>query len=241
MTDFDRRFLQYLLNYVTPQRQQRFAEVLSRRTRRITVVLEDIYGSHNIAAVVRSCDAFGVQDVHIIEDHHDFRLEPVVSLGSQKWLTVHRYRDADSPRQACVARLRQDGYRLLAVTPHADAQPPENVDVGQPCALLFGAEKEGLTSEIAEMADAAVRIPMCGFVESLNVSVAAALCLYPMTNRLRSEHEEWELSEDEQESLLLEWARKTVPRVDALEARFRRDLGDHAVDVTAQPPAAVDR
>ena len=241
MSPFDRKLLEYLLEYVTPRRQRRFAKVLRQRTRRITVVLEDFFGSHNIAAVLRSCDAFGIQDVHVIEDSHEFQLEPVVALGSQKWLSVHRYTDGPSPGATCLAALRQKGYRLLAVTPHADAQPPEDVDLSEPCALVFGSEKEGLSATAVESADGAVRIPMVGFVESLNVSVAAAVCLYPMVNRLRNDNRDWGLTDEEQESLLLEWVKQTVPHLDALEARFQEEFVEDSAGAIERPPAAVDR
>jgi tRNA (guanosine-2'-O-)-methyltransferase len=224
MTRYEQQLLEYLRTFLTAERQTRFADVLNQRTRRITIVLEDIYGSHNIGAVLRTCDAFGVQDVHVIEDSHEFQLEPEIALGSQKWLTVRRYRDVPNPRRRCVNALRAAGYRLLAVTPHADAPPPEEVDVSRPCALLFGTERDGLTDELSSLADDGVRIPMCGFVESLNVSVAAALCLYPMLRQLRRVSDEWGLSHADQEVLLLEWVRQSVPNCDAVEARFQREL-----------------
>lgn len=224
MTPYERQLLAYLQTFLTPSRRSRFADVLNQRTRRITVVLEDMYGSHNIGAVLRTCDAFGVQDVHVIEDSHEFQMEPEIALGSQKWLTLHRYRETANPRRDCVAALREAGYRLLAVTPHADAPPPEEVDVGQPCALLFGTERDGLTDELTGFADGEVRIPMCGFVESLNVSVAAALCLYPMLRRLRSGPDRWGLSASEQEVLLLDWVRQSVANCDAVEARYQREI-----------------
>jgi tRNA (guanosine-2'-O-)-methyltransferase len=165
-----------------------------------------------------------VQDVHVIEDSHEYQLEPEIALGSQKWLTVIRYRDPPNPRRTCSDALRLSGYRLLAVTPHADAPPPEHIDVSQPCALLFGTEKDGLTEELVSLADGAVRIPMCGFIESLNVSVAAALCLYPTLRRLRQNSDDWGLSAAEKEALLLAWVRQSVPNCDAVETRFQREL-----------------
>jgi tRNA (guanosine-2'-O-)-methyltransferase len=229
-----------MLMFVRAERQARFAEVLARRTRRITVVLEDMYGAHNIAAVLRTCDAFGIQDVHVIEDNTEFQPEPEIALGSQKWLTLHQYREQPDPRRACCAALRDAGYRLLAVTPHAEAQPPEEVDVSRPCALLFGTEKEGLTEEITALADGAVRIPMCGFVESLNVSVAAAVCLYPMLQRLRSGPADWGLSAAERQALLVEWVHRSVPHRKALEAHFQQQFTWDQLE-PVPPPAADDR
>lgn len=239
MSDSDRQLLAHLLTFVTPERQARFTEVLSQRTRRITVVLEDVYGSHNIGAVLRTCDAFGIQDVHIIEDEHEFEHQPEIALGSQKWLTLHHYRQSN-PRRNCIAALRAAGYRILAVTPHADAQPPEDVNVARPVALLFGTEKDGLTDEIASLADAAVRIPMYGFVESLNVSVAAALCLYPMVRRLRAGLADWGLTDGERKTLLREWVRQSVPHAELLEQRFLKS-GAAQVPLTSPRRAPAGR
>lgn len=220
LTPREQQLLDYLLTFVTDRRRERFAQVLAQRTRWLTVVLDDFYSPHNVSAVLRSCDAFGIQDVHVIERQHVYQPTADVALGSEQWLTIHRYHQSPAPEQVCLKALRARGYRLLAATPHADALPPEEVDVTRPCALIFGGEKDGLSPEIVDRADEAVRIPMCGFVESLNVSVAVAVCLYATTRRLHRTRANWRISSEEQQNLLLEWVRTSVPHADLLERRW---------------------
>lgn len=226
MTPDQRLLLNHLLTFLTPERRARFARVLAGRTRWITLVLEDVYQPHNISAVLRSCDAFGVQDVHIIERRTDFELAPKVALGSERWLTIHRHRaaspDSDSdPAISCLRLLQQQGYQLVAAEPHARAVPPEELDVSQPLAILLGNEKDGLTDGIAAHVDGCVAIPMRGFVESFNVSVAAAICLNALRRRLEASSVPWGLSRDEQDELWLAWTRLSIPHVEQIERQFR--------------------
>lgn len=216
MTPCDADLLDYLLTFLTARRRTRFAQVLSQRTRRLTVVLEDLFQSHNISAVLRSCDAFGIQDTHVVESRNPYEPVPEIAAGSEQWLSVHRY-DSTSD---CLDGLRAAGYRIAATIPGPDATPLEEIDVTRPLALWFGTEKEGLTREVIEAADERITIPMYGFVRSFNISVAAAICLHRFTDQLRRSGGEWGLTEEEQAPILLEWCRATIPNVDAIEERY---------------------
>jgi tRNA (guanosine-2'-O-)-methyltransferase len=109
--------LDYLLSFLTPQRKEKFLKVAGERTRHIAVVLEDIYQPHNASAVLRSCDCFGVQDVHIIENKNHFDVNPDVAVGASKWLSLHKYRREEDNTTACLAALKNKGYLLVATTP----------------------------------------------------------------------------------------------------------------------------
>jgi tRNA (guanosine-2'-O-)-methyltransferase len=220
MTD-DGELLAYLQTFLTPQRRRRFEDVLAHRTRWLTVVLEDLYDPHNMGAIARSCDAFGIQDLHVIEVQHRYQPEPEIALGSQQWITVHRYADAANPRQACLKSLRERGYRIAVAALRQSSVPPEEVDLSQPTAVVFGTERDGATPEMLAAADLTVSVPMFGFVQSLNVSVAAALCLHPLTLRLRRSAVQWGLSPEDQKELTLEWTRRSVPNVEQIERRYR--------------------
>lgn len=224
MTDDERRLLDYLQTFLTPRRRERFERVLAHRTRWITVVLEDLYDPHNIAAISRSCDACGVQDLHVIEVHHPYEAQPEISLGSQQWVTVRRYADAVDPRRSCTDALRSQGYRIAVTTLEADAVPPEEVDLAQRLAIVFGTEKDGVTSPMLADADLKIGIPMFGFVQSFNVSVAAAICLHSLTTRLRSSGVDWRLTPAEVEQLTAHWTRLSIPNVDQIERRYRDEL-----------------
>jgi tRNA (guanosine-2'-O-)-methyltransferase len=217
--------------FVTEKRLARMHGVLAQRTRHITVAVEDIYQPHNASAVLRTCDAFGVQDVHIIENRNAYRINPGVELGAAQWLSMHRYRDGTGApesrphTEAAFAELRSRGYRIAATLPRADAIALEELDpVAQPLALVFGNEPDGLSDTAVDQADLFVHIPMFGFVESFNISVAAAISLHQLTHRLRASTREWRLPPDEKDEILLGWLRSSVKR----SAEIERQLAEQA-------------
>ncbi|MDZ7773700.1 MAG: RNA methyltransferase [Balneolaceae bacterium] len=219
----------HLRTFVTDERWERLNEVLSQRTRRLTVVLEDIYQPHNASAVLRSCDCFGIQDVHIIENENRFTLSSEVTVGSDQWLTLERYRGEEDNTRRCLRHLREGGYRLVATTPHEEGEK-ETVDIDRlpldrPIALLFGSELPGLTGRALEEADLCTRIPMLGFSESYNISVSAALSLYELSLRMRRTlpRDKWELPEQDRRGLLLRWLKTSLRAGEELAEKFLRE------------------
>ena len=184
-----------------------FDRLAPLRTRHISVVLEDVYQSHNAAAVLRSCDCFGVQDVHVVENHNTFNPAGDVAVGSSKWVDYYKHRSIAE----AYSYLRRQGYRIVATLPHENDQMIGDLDIGTKTALVFGTELTGLTQEAIEGADAYVKIPMYGFTESFNISVCAALSLFSLTERMRaSDRIAWRLSDDELLDLKLHWAMQTI-------------------------------
>ncbi|MEM5948412.1 RNA methyltransferase [Spirochaetia bacterium 38H-sp] len=208
---------EYLKQYVTSERLARMEEILSLRTRYIVLGLENIYHPHNANAVLRTCDAMGVQDIHIIEDANRFSPSDGVALGTSKWLSLYRYKSAET----AIAELRKSGYRIIATTPHHNPTPLEEVDIeAGPCVFFFGGEVSGLREVVLDNADEYLAIPMYGFVESLNISVSAGMVLQSVVSKLRKSSVDWRLSDYEREELLLDWLRKSIRNVDAIEKRF---------------------
>lgn len=221
ITAVNPELLAYLLKQVTPERKALFEQVIAERTRYITVVLEDIYQPQNASAVLRSCDCFGVQGVHIIENRYEYQVNPKVVMGASKWLDLHRYNQEESDNTtACIEHLRSEGYRILATTPHTEETLLPEIPLDKPVALIFGTELEGLSQQAIDLADGSVRIPMYGFTESFNISVSAALCLQSLTDRVRQIGAPWRLSENDHDRILLEWLRRSIKRCDLLEAAF---------------------
>jgi tRNA (guanosine-2'-O-)-methyltransferase len=216
-----RAVMAYLEGFVTPERQHRIDGVLAQRTRYITVVAEDFHNTHNASALLRTCDGLGIQDLHIVENFNTFKTRRGAASGAEKWVTVYRYNDdpVDNTR-ACLDKLRSQGYRLVATSPHLEALPPEAVPLDQKLAILFGSEKQGVSQQALAAADLHLTIPMVGFIESLNVSVSAALCLYTLTRRLRQYETCWGLNEGEQLDLRLKWIRQSARHSDRLERQF---------------------
>ena len=172
-----------------------------------TVALEDVYQSHNAAAVLRSCDCFGIQDVHVVERNNPFNPAGDVAVGSSKWVDYYSYPDI----QSAYAELRRRGYRIVATTPHTNDTLITDLDISTPVALIFGTELTGLTPEAIDLADAYVKIPMYGFTESFNISVCAALSLFSLTERMRRDQSlQWQLSDDDLLDLKLHWAMQAI-------------------------------
>mgnify|MGYP001950716197 CR=1 FL=1 len=211
-----KKVLEHLFSFITEHKKNKMMQVLEHRTRHVTVVLENLFQSHNASAVLRSCDIFGVQDMHVVENKNTFKVASGVAMGASKWLNVHRYSDVATAMQ----KLKKDGYRIIATVPRHDAVPIQSLNIDTKMALFFGAEYTGLSSQVLEHADEAVVIPMFGFTESFNISVSVALCLQEVIGRLHSSQIKWRLNELERQDLLLQWARKVLRNADALEKQL---------------------
>lgn len=223
-TGLKKALLTYYNQFITEERQRKFDQIIRNRTRYMTVVLEDIYQPHNASAVLRSCECFGVQDIHIIENKNEYQVNPDVALGSNKWLSIYKYNQSTFNTPSCFDFLRSKGYRILATTPHYQGVELSEVVLAKgKFALVFGTEYEGLTDEAIRLADEFVKIPMVGFTESLNISVTAALFLHDLTRRLRGSDLNWQLPIEESLDVRLQWARNSVKKWEVLEREFLRN------------------
>jgi len=210
----------YLGEYVTLSRKKKIDSLLSKRTRQVAVVLEDVYQTHNTGAILRSCEGFGVQDVYSIQKRNEFVVNNNVAAGSSKWLDIFQYtNEKESSLATCSKALKEKGYSLVATSPHA-TMTLDQLPLDTKYAFFFGTEGNGLTKEAIDIADQLVSIPMYGFTESFNISVSVALTLYDITTRLRNSSIDWKLTEEEQILLKLDWMRNSVENADALERRF---------------------
>lgn len=159
---------------VLGQRRERIEGVLAGRTRGVVVVVENLQDSHNLSAVLRSAEGFGVHEVHVIDTDGPWTVNRRVTQGCDKWLDVTTHRDA----LGCVEQLRQRGYRLWAAALAEGARSLTEIDFSEPVALVLGNEACGLTPALQAACDGVYTIPMRGFVESFNISVAAAISLF---------------------------------------------------------------
>lgn len=217
------QLIDFLEQFSTEERINQLSEVVRQRTRHITVVLEDIYQTQNASAVLRSCDCFGVQDVHIIENNNTFNINPQVVIGATKWLHLHQYNEQNNNTRSALKKLKSEGYRIVATSPHRDDVNLNEFDISAgKAAFVFGNEKEGISDVVMEEADEFMKIPMYGFSESLNISVCAAITLQHITNQLRSGNTEWQLPENEFNELYLEWLKKSIKKSDLLIEEFNK-------------------
>ncbi len=217
----------YLSHCITPERLNLFNRIIEYRTRYITIVLEDIFQPQNASAVLRSCDCFGIQDVHIIENRNEFELDTEVSLGSSKWLSLHKYNQEKNNSLEAIKQLKKKGYRIVATTPHTNDRelPTFDITTGK-TALVFGTELQGISETIMNEADEFLKIPMFGFTESLNISVSAAVTLHYLTDKLRRTELSWELTEEEKIGTKIQWIRNTIKKSKLIEKRFWEERGE---------------
>ncbi|NTU60062.1 MAG: RNA methyltransferase [Deltaproteobacteria bacterium] len=189
------------------ERWARIQAVLEQRLGAVRVVLENVHHPHNLAAVLRTCEALGVQHVHAVETVADFRFSRRVTLGTHKWLSLSRH----DTFAGCAEELHGLGFRLYAAMPDPGAVRLEEVPVDAPVALVLGNEKTGLSAEAVALCDGRYTIPMAGFAQSLNISVAAAVSLYDVTLRARKGRPDGGLlTPEEREALLATWLPKSV-------------------------------
>jgi len=214
----DLKLLAYLEGFLTDDRKQRFHEILAKRTNYITVVMEDVFQMHNTSAVIRSCDVFGIQQAHVIESRFGKRLDKNIAMGAQQWVDVHRHENAT----LCMQHLRTEGYKLIGTTPNSDSCSLQDFDLTTKTAFFFGTERDGLSSEIIDAVDGNLKIPMVGFSESLNISVAAAIILQTLTDQLRQKDIPWSLSAEEKLNKRLDWCKKSIKSIDAILDRYSK-------------------
>ena len=216
--------IDHFLKCITDERKALFEELIQKRTKYLTVVLENIYQPLNASAVLRSCDCFGIQDVHVIENYNEFKPNREVAMGASNWLTVNRYDKNENNTLDCIQSLKNKGYRIVATSPHNSQTNLINFDLSKgKTALFFGTELEGLSDVVLENADEHLHIPMYGFTESFNLSVSAAICLYEMRMKMEKENIKWHMTEDEKNQVLLNWLRYSIDRSEIVEEDFLKN------------------
>ncbi len=209
-----------LAEFMLPERYATLQRALKMRTNYMTVMAENMYHGHNAAALIRHCEAFGLQRMHTVETLCPFEPATGIARGTERWVDVVRH----ASTAEALKSLKESGYRIVATTPHREDCLPETFDVTRgPFVLVFGTEHTGISDEVIAAANEFLRIPMCGMVESLNVSASAAILIYMLSERLRQSVPDWQLSNDEQTEILYRWMRGSVK--DAAEI-LNRKLGD---------------
>jgi len=195
----------YLTSHMTQERKDRFEQVASMRTHYLSVVIEDVFQPQNASAVIRTCECFGVQNLHIIENNNEYNVNPDVVRGSDNWIHIHRWNKKNQNTIDCIKHLKQEGYTIAATSLNETSISLYDLPVNKPLALVFGNEGKGISSNVKQHADVFVKIPMYGFTESFNISVSAAICLSHITEKIRKEHKHWQLSREQKNELLLQW------------------------------------
>ena len=216
--------IEHFLKCITDERKALFEELIQKRTKYLTVVLENIYQPLNASAVLRSCDCFGIQDVHVIENYNEFKADKEVAMGASNWLTVNRYEKNENNTLDCIQSLKNRGYRIVATSPHNSQTDLINFDLSKgKTALFFGTELKGLSNLVLENADEYLHIPMYGFTESFNLSVSVAICLYEIRMKMEKENIKWQMTKDEKNQVLIDWLRCSIDRSEIVEDDFLKN------------------
>lgn len=211
-----------LEEFMTEERAELFRRTVAQRTRYMTVLAENTFHPQNAAALIRHCEAFGVQRMHTVESFCEFRPAPSVVRGTDRWVDVCRHASSAE----ALRKLKAEGYRIVATTPHREDTVPETFDVARgPFALVFGTEHAGISDEAIAAADEFLRIPMCGMVESLNVSASAAILIYMLSEQVRRQVDGWAMTPEQQTETLYDWMYRSVAdSAQILERRFPAEV-----------------
>jgi tRNA (guanosine-2'-O-)-methyltransferase len=224
----EEKILAEFYEIISESKKEMFDRIASERTKHFTVVMENIYQEHNASAVLRSCDCFGIQELHVIEKDNQYKVQRDIALGAGRWVDMFNYDKGESPTIDCITKLKNNGYKIIATTPHTNDVTINEFDLTQPFALVFGTERRGISEEIKEMADEFVKIPMYGFTESFNISVSAAISINVVRERLEKSNLNWKLSSEEQIALKIKWSKKILKAGVELEKLFREK---HTINV----------
>lgn len=202
-----------LSEFITDGKKARIEEVLSRRTNYLTFVLEDIFQPHNASATIRTGEILGLSDVHVIEKNNKYTLNPDITLGSSQWINLNKYKNT----KLAIDRLKSNGYIIVATSLNEQSVNLENFPINNKMAVFFGTELTGLSAEVLGAADLCVKIPMYGFTQSYNISVAVAIVMYSLLIRLRESGIDYLLNEVEKSNLRLKYYRQVVKNYQIIE------------------------
>ena len=215
-----RERLDYLTKFITDERREVLERTVNSRTHYMRILTENMFHPQNDSAIMRHCEAFGIQQIHTVEDRCKFDPSVNIVRGTHKWVDVEHH---DTTAEA-LAALKAEGYRIVATTPHRCSATPETFDVTKgKFALVFGTEHAGISDEVIAAADDFLMIPMCGMVESLNVSASAAILIYMLSERIRQTVEGWQLSDEQKLKLLTRWTMSSVRDYERILRRAEED------------------
>lgn len=215
-----RERIAWLAEFMLPERYDVLRRTVAMRTRYMTILAENTFHPQNAAALIRHCEAFGLQQMHTVETVCRFNPNAAIVRGTDRWVDIRRHRSTAE----AIAALRGEGYRIVATTLHREDTTPESFDVTRGrFALVFGTEHAGISEEVLASADEFLRIPMCGMVESLNVSASAAILIYMLSERMRRQVEGWNMTAAEQAATLYGWMCRSVKDSEEI---LRRKYGE---------------
>lgn len=207
---------EYLKQFLTDERLSKIEFYAQESSDFVLPVMEDIFQFRNAAAIVRSVEACGFHKIVAMESENEFNPNLRVTKGAETWVEVEKM-----PHQLeSLKKIKEKGYKILAVSPEKNAIMLPDYDLKEPVALVFGTEKEGVTEEILDFADETLAIPMYGFTKSFNVSVAAAICFYDLKQKLVKSDLDYKLSNEKLWELKVRWAKNSIKSGEEILQKF---------------------
>jgi tRNA (guanosine-2'-O-)-methyltransferase len=211
----------YLSRFLSPERLAKIEQLALASSNFVLPVVEDVYQYRNAGAVLRSLEANAFHELIAMEERFEFAPNVAVSKGADTWVKVHKM----APGAATLQAIKAQGYDLVAISPENNAMPLADFKPQKPVALIFGTEKAGVSPETLAMADVCVQIPMYGFTQSYNVSVAAGICFYHLRQHLQDQNIDFLLDDAQRMALKIRWASKAIPSVHLILKRFLAEQG----------------
>lgn len=215
----NQKIFQHLQQFLTDERLEKINHFAPESSDFVLPVIEDVFQFRNAAAIVRSVEACGFHKIIAMESEHEFNPNLRVTKGAETWVEVEKLpHNLDSLRE-----IKNRGYKILAVSPENNATMLSDYDLKEPVALVFGTEAAGVSEEILDFADETLAIPMYGFTQSFNVSVAAAICVYELKQKLLRSNLDYKLSEEKLWEMKVRWAVNSIKSGEQILAKYLRE------------------
>lgn len=215
----NQKIFEYLQQFLTDERLQKINHFAPESSDFVLPVIEDVFQFRNAAAIVRSVEACGFHKIVAMESQNEFNPNLRVTKGAETWVEVERLPHGLDT----VSEIKDRGYRIVAVSPENNATLLPDFQIKEPIALVFGTEAEGVTDEILDFADETLAIPMYGFTRSFNVSVAAAICVYELKQKLIRSNLDYLLPEEKLWEMKVRWAVNSLQSGDQILAKYLKD------------------
>ena len=215
----NKKIFQHLQQFLTDERLEKINHFAPESSDFVLPVIEDVFQFRNAAAIVRSVEACGFHKIIAMESEHEFNPNLRVTKGAETWVEVEKLpHNLDSLRE-----IKNRGYKILAVSPENNATMLSDYDLKEPVALVFGTEAAGVSEEILDFADETLAIPMYGFTQSFNVSVAAAICVYELRQKLLRSNLDYKLSAEKLWEMKVRWAMNSIKSGEQILAKYLRE------------------
>ena len=216
----DQKIFHYLQQFLTEKRLKKIEEYASKSSDFVLPIIEDVFQFRNAAAIVRSVEACGFHKIIAMESENQFHPNLRVTKGAETWVEIEKL-----PHQLnSIKEIKNRGYKIIAVSPEKKATFLPDYQLIEPVALVFGTEADGVSDEILEFADETLAIPMFGFTKSFNVSVAAAICVYEMKQKLLKSTLDYKLSEEKLWKMKVRWAINSLQSGEQILAKYLKEL-----------------